>query len=267
MKHKQIIDKIGFEQLAQAIEEDIARLVTRAMSLKKGESINDITSYVLPLILTRWNCVLLAKNGLAKHYKEKVYLTLATLLHKYGISDKTLTNKAIDSIDYLNDKIVLSDDFHRKSSQIKDFLQTKPLELKRKPPKQKNITFFRENDIVAIKLDNKYYIAYIHKLTGVNECPILEFYDNVFENLPKLEDITTLKARGQKFNDGKIRISNFAIYGMKYQPDLANQIHLISSNKNTNKAPENNHLEESIGLFTVSNLFSIQKTITEMFCK
>ncbi|WP_299435588.1 hypothetical protein [uncultured Aquimarina sp.] len=265
MKHKQIIDKIGFEQLAQAIEEDLARLVNYAMAFKKGGSIDGISLYVLPLMLARWNCVLLAENGIAKHYKEKVFLMLATLLHKFGLSDNSITEEAINAIDTLNNDIVLSDDFHRKSQQIKDFLQTKPLELKRKPRKPENSTFFRANDIVSIKIDHRYYAAYIHKLTGVNEAPILEFYDKIFEKIPQIEELKDLKAKGEKFNDGIIRISNFAIYGMKYQPDLANQIHLIGSSKNLDIVPNNNHLKESIGLFTVSNLFFIQKTIKKMF--
>ena len=75
MKHQQILDKLAFKQLNQAIDEDLARLVSRAMSFRKGGSITDISSYVLPKILTRWNCVLLAENGLAEFYKEKVVHT------------------------------------------------------------------------------------------------------------------------------------------------------------------------------------------------
>ena len=265
MKHKQITDKIGFQQLNEAIEDDLIRLVTRGMSFRNGGSIDDVESYVLPLMLTRWNCLLLAETGLAKYYKEKVYVTLATLLHKYGLSDKNITDKAIEAIDVLNDDVVLSDDFFRKSSQIKEFLKTKPTILKRKPSRQKNTTFFRENDLVSINLDGTYYIAFIHKLTGVNESPIIEFYNETFDIPPKLEDIKSKKARGLQYNDGMVHASKFAIYGMKYQPDLANQIHLLSSSENSTMAPDSSHLGESIGLFTVSNLFTIQDTIRKMF--
>ena len=265
MTHKQIIEKIGFEKLSKALEEDLARLINIAMSLKKGGTINDVSTYAIPLLLTRWNCVIMADIGIAQYYKEKVVLTLATLFHKYGLSDKSITDEAIKAIDILNDNIVLSDDFFNKSGRIKDFLRTKPSELKRKPRKPDNLTFFRANDIVSIKLDTKYYVAYIHKLTGVNEAPILEFYDGVFEEIPKMEELNKLRAKGQKFNDGKIRIANFAIYGMKYQPDLAGQIHLIGSDENSELKPNNSALEESIGLFTVSNLFFIQDTIKKMF--
>ena len=265
IKHRQIIDKIGFEHLAQAIDEDLARLFNYAMRFKKGGSIDDVSSYILPLILARWDCVLLAENGLAKYYKEKVFLMLAILLHKYGLSENRITEEAIKSITILNDNMVLGEDFFRKSQEIKKLLKTKPLELRRKPRKPQNITFFRANDIISIKIDGKYYIAYIHKLTGVNEAAVIEFYDEVFEKIPKIKELTNMKAKGERFNDGKIRIAKFAIYGMKHQPDLANQIHLIGSSTKTNIVPDNKHLEESIGLFTVSNLFFIQKTIREMF--
>jgi len=267
MKHKQIIDKIGFEQLNESIEDNLIRLVTRGMARKNGGSLDDVEAYVLPLMLTRWNCLLLAETGLAKYYKEKVYVILATLLHKYGFSDKHITEKALEAIDVLNDNVVLSDDFFRKSPKIKEFLKTKPTALKRKPSRQKNTTFFRENDLVSINIDNTYYIAFVHKLTGVNESPVIEFYDETFNRPPKLEDIKIKKARGQQYNDGMVHASKFAIYGMKYQPDLANQIHLLSASENSAMAPDSSHLEESIGVYTVSNLFTIQDTIRKMFSK
>ncbi|MEP2279465.1 hypothetical protein [Maribacter sp.] len=265
MKHKQITDKIGFQQLNESVEDDLIRLVTRGMALKNGGSLDDIESYVLPLMLTRWNCVLKAETGLVRYYKEKVYLTLATQLHKYGFSDKHITEKALEAIDLLNDNVVLSDDFFRKSPKIKEFLKTKPTALKRKPSRQKNITFFRENDVISINIDGTYYIAFIHKLIGVNESPVIEFYEQVFNRPPKLEDIKIKKARGQQYNDDIIRASKFAIYGMKYQPDLANQIHLLSASENSTMAPDSSHLEECVGVYTVSNLFTIQDTVRKMF--
>ncbi len=155
--------------------------------------------------------------------------------------------------------------FLQKIHQIKDFLLTKPKELKRKPAKPESITFYREGDVISINVDGKYYLAYVHKLTGTNESPIIEFYDAVFDEKPTLKDISSLKAKGEKFNDGKTRRARFAIYGMKYQPDLANQIHLIKSCSESEMMPENSHLEESIGLFTVSNLFFIQDKVKAMF--
>ena len=53
MKHKQIIDKIGFEQLNESIEDDLKRLVTRGMARKNGGSLDNVEAYVLPLMLTR----------------------------------------------------------------------------------------------------------------------------------------------------------------------------------------------------------------------
>ncbi len=265
MNHKQIIDKVAFGKLGDAMEEDLARLVSSAMSFRKGGSIKDIPSYVLPKMLTRWNCVLLAKDGIAEYYKEKVVLTMATLFHKYGLRDENITNEAILAIDKLNDGVVLSDDFYRKSDEIKEFLKTKPIDLKRKPHIPDSVTFYRAKDIVSIQIEDSYYLGYIHKLTGVNDCPILEFYDKVFVEQPTIKDINNLKAKGEKYNDGIIRKSRFAIYGMKYQPDFANQIHLISSSVNSELIPDSDHLEESVGLYTVTDLFRIQGIIKKLF--
>ena len=265
MTHQQILNKLAFSQLSQAIDEDLARLVIRARALRKGGSITDISSYVLPKILTRWNCVLLAENGLAEFYKEKVALTLAILLHKYGFSDKEIIQKAIFAIDVLNDEVVLSDDFNRKSDQIKDFITTIPKTLKRAPSQPENITFYRAKDVISINIDSKYYVAYIHELTGVNESPVIEFYNKVFNKKPKIEDMSGLKAKGQNYNDGTTRKSYFAVYGMKYQPDLANQIHLMKSCHDSEMLPENGHLEEAIGLYAIMDLFNIQDVIRKMF--
>jgi len=266
MNHKQVLDKLASKHLNQSIDEDLVRLVNRAMVLRKGKSISDVSSYILPKLLMRWNCILEAKEyDVSKVYKEKVTLALAILLHKYGFHDKELTQKAITAIDKLNDGVILSDDFFRKSDKIKAFIKAKPIELKRKPPLPETITFYRAKDVISINIDNKYYIAYIHKITGVNESPIIEFYDESFENIPEIEDLNRIKAKGQKFNDGTVRIAHFAIYGLKYMPDLANQIHVIKSCVETEKAPINKNLEAQIGLFTVSNLFSIQETIKKLF--
>ena len=99
----------------------------------------------------------------------------------------------------------------------------------------------------------------------MNESPVIEFYDLVFNKKPKIEALSELRAKGQKYNDGKSRKANFAIYGMTYQPDLANQIHLIKSCNESEMLPASSHPEEAIGLHTVSDLFTIQDTIRKCF--
>lgn len=266
MKHQQALDKLAARFVIKSIDEDITRLMIKGMSFLKNKSITNLNSYIIPLLLNRWNCVLLANNGLEKNYKETVTVALALLLHKYGLSDTEITEKAIKSIDVLNKNVALSDDFFRKSKDIKSLVSSIPKPLTKKPNRIESITFYRAKDIISIQYKEKYYCAYILQITGVNESPILEFYDIIFDKKPQLKDLKNIKkARGKKLNDGKIYISRHAIYGMKNLPDLANQVHLIGSCIDIKNAPNNSHLETPTGIYTVSNLFSLQKTIHSLF--
>ncbi|PSL49481.1 hypothetical protein CLV51_101815 [Chitinophaga niastensis] len=263
MTHKQILDKLAAKYLVLSIDEDLATLTFYAMCYDKHHSIDNQLSYILPKILLRWNCVLNADKNISANYKQKTILALAILLHKYGFADKQITEKALTAIDDLNNAVALSDDFFRKADEIKAFINTTPVPLKKKPTTPENITFYREQDVVAIQLDGKFYAAYIHKLTGPNESPIIEFYDGTFDKVPALEELDGLNARGQVYNDGVARVSLYSISGMKYLPDLANQIQLISAC--VEKKPSNNHLAKSVGLYAMSDLFEIQDTIIKMF--
>jgi len=94
---------------------------------------------------------------------------------------------------------------------------------------------------------------------------VLEFYDGVFDSVPGLAELEQLPAKGAVFNDGIARISLYAVTGMKFLPDLAGQIQLISACVKTK--PSNEHLVKPDWEYTVSDLFSIQKTIQGMFGK
>jgi len=197
--------------------------------------------------LLRWNCVLEADSAeLHDNYKRKTSLALAILLHKYGILDKAITSQALCAIDSLNDAIVLSDDFFKKSNEIKKVISSNPTQLKRKPTLPDNITFYREKDVISIQLGKRFYVAYIHSHLNINESPIIEFYDVVFEKNPTIKDLKRLKAKGEMYNDGVARIAKFSVSGLKFSPDPANQIKLITSN--VNEAPINNHIKASVGL-------------------
>lgn len=262
MTHQQILDKLASKYLVKSIDEDLARLTYYAMCFEKDY--NNQFKYIFPKLMLRWNCVLNAgKEAVTDHYKQITLLGLCILLHKYGFADKDLTGKALQSIDQLNDAVALSDDFFRKSEEIKKIIQSVPVQLKRKPAIPESITFYREKDVISIQLDNKFYPAYIHKLTGVNESPVIEFYNGVFDKVPTIKEIETLNAIGRIYNDGTERVSHFSVNGMKFLPDLANQIKLIGSC--VEQKPSNKHLEKSIGLYTVNDLFQIQEDIRNIF--
>ncbi|NML23529.1 hypothetical protein HHL16_21805 [Pseudoflavitalea sp. G-6-1-2] len=261
MTHQQIIDKLAARHLVQSIDEDLARLVYTAMCFHKDDSKQ--ASYILTKLLLRWNCVLKAGDTVSVHYKKKTVLALAVLLHKYGFTDNNITAESLQAIDDLNADVVLDDDFFRKSEEIKKFLTAEPVKLKRKPTVPENITFYRPKDVISIQLDNRYYAAYIHRLSAPNESTVIEFYDGIFDHVPTLAELERLQAKGQKFNDGLERVANFSICGLKFLPDLANQVQLISACIETK--PSNSHLSESIGLYTVKDIFMIQDDITAMF--
>ncbi|WP_286964927.1 hypothetical protein [Flavobacterium sp. UBA4854] len=138
-----------------------------------------------------------------------------------------------------------------------------PIPLKRKPSVPESITFYRKGDVISIQLENRFYAAYIHKITGANESPILEFYDGVFDKIPTWGNLQNLPAKGQLYNDGIKRISKFSVYGLKHEPDTANQIRLIKAS--VDNPPANNHLKESVGLYSVIDLFTLQRDIKNLF--
>lgn len=262
MTHQQILDKLASKHLVRSIDEDLARLTYYAMCFEKDYEKQ--FTYIFPKLMLRWNCVLNAnKDAVTDNYKLITILGLCIQLHKYGFADKDLTEEALKAIDKLNEAVVLSDDFFRKSDEIKKIISSVPVQLKRKPTIPESITFYREKDVISIQLGNKFYPAYIHKLTGANESPVIEFYDGVFDKVPTIQDLENLNAKGQVYNDGTERVSRFSVSGMKYLPDLANQVKLISAC--VDQKPSDKHLGESIGLYAVKDLFQLQNDIRNLF--
>lgn len=266
MKHQQILDKLAARHMVQSADEDLARLTWEIMtrSSSKNRSIEEQTEILISKLLPRWNCILTTNDKhISEHYKQRTYLALAVLLHKYGYKYEPITTNALKSIDLLNKDVVLSDDFYRKSDDIKAFLATEPVQLKRRPAMPESITFYRPKDVISIELDNKYYGAYIHSLTAPNENPIIEFYNKVFDEPPTMEELKKCKAKGSLYNDGTECIAKYSVRGMKFLPDLANQVKLISSCEN--EPPSNNHLIKPVELYSVQDIFWIQNIIRGLF--
>ncbi|RZJ49365.1 MAG: hypothetical protein EOO44_18415 [Flavobacterium sp.] len=266
MTHQQILDKLAAKTVVQNIDEDFARLTAKAMAFAKHDKkiAENLAGYILPKILLRWNCVLNAdKTEVTDNYKNITVLALAIILHKYGLTDPEILEQAIKAIDTLNKNVVLSDDFFRKSDQIKQFISSAPTALKRKPSLPDSITFYRPKDVIAIQLEKHFYCAYIHKNARPNESPIIEFYDKRFDKVPEIQELENVAAKGQLYNDGIIRISKYSVSGLKFLPDTANQIKLISSD--VLNPPSNAHLEEPVGLYAVMDIFEIQNEIERLF--
>ncbi len=266
MTHQAILDKLAAKHLVQAMDEDLARLLVRAMSYARhdAEIAGNVAAYILPQIRRRWDCVLQAQQPQATdHYKQKAWLAMAVSLHKYGLADREITEMALQAIDGLNEAVVLSDDFFRKSKDIKAFILTAPVVLKRKPAAPDNITFYRPADVIAIQMAGQYFAAYIHRLGSINESPVVEFYDGIFDSVPALGELEKLQAKGMKYNDGVARIARYSLAGLKYLPDPAGQVHLVRAC--VAHPPADHHLQKPVGLYTVSDIFEIQDHIKTLF--
>jgi hypothetical protein len=260
MKHSEILDKLAARHLVESIEEDVARLVWLAMC----PPADGIAAYVMPRLLPRWNCVLNAgKDEVADLYKQKTFLALAVVLHKYGVADKAITKKALAAIDKLNKAVALSDDFFSKTDRIKALIESAPEPLKRRPSHRDSLTFYRAGDVVAIQLGERYHAAYVHEILGFNEKPLIELYDAVFDRRPALADVLGKRAKGGYYDDMTERVEKFSVAGMRNVPDLANQFVLIGSG--IEEKPSSSHLKVPVGLYSVDDLFGLMASMQVMF--
>lgn len=263
ISHQQALDKLAARQLVPVIEDDVANLTSEAMSYAKHDKQLTIEAYVLPKLLARWNCILEGSaEEVSAGYADKTALALALLLHKHGMAEPALTLRAVQAIDKLNAAVALSDAFFKNSDAIKVLLASPPVALKKRPSTRDNLTFLRAQDVIAIQLGQYFYAAYVHEISGFNEYPIIELYEGRFDSRPATADVQGRAAWGETYNDGLTRISMHAVFGMRHVPDPANQFHLIASGITT--VPERGSLLPSVGLFTVSDLFQLQKLLKKI---
>ncbi|MEN4917738.1 hypothetical protein ABE485_03650 [Achromobacter spanius] len=265
--HAQALKKLAADILVQTLDDDLSRLLTNAMARARHDPAiaANLAAHVLPPLLRRWNCVLQAADDAASPlYRHKTAVALAILLHKYGIADAAIAARADAGIDALNDAVALSDDFHRKTDDIKTaFLRTPPAPLKRAPGLPDSLTFHRAGDVVSCQLDGRYYAAYVHRCASTNQSPVIEFYDAVHDHVPTIEELRDKRARGRRFNDGSVRIEHLSVAGMKFMPDPAGQIVLVKACVET--PPDNSHLGKRVGLYVVSDIFDLQDSVDGMF--
>lgn len=256
MKHEQILDKVAFDTLVMEMSDNLSMLIN--YYFKKEQTPNELSKAILPKFFERWDNVF-DDDALSKLYQDKAWLVLATLLHKYGIQIDKITQNAINAIDSLNHQVALSDDFFRKSPQIKEFLLSTPIPLKKRPAQTKAITFFRPKDMIAMHYKNTYYVMYVHSHMYNYDAPVVEFYRQTFDMLPTIDDLTDMKATGLKHNNGNVYAQTFAMIGLKYVQDPANQFHLIDANNHTH-IPDRSQItvKTDIGSFMALDIFEIQ---------
>jgi hypothetical protein len=222
MKHAQILDKLAARGMPEAIEDDIARLMRSALITARRDPRGAeaaVPAEVLPPLLARWGCVL---NDEGEHttalYRDKVAVALATCLHKVGLVDAALTERAVKAIDALNKAVALSDAFERQSPDMKALLCSPATLASRAPTMRETLTFCRAQDLLAIRVGGQYVAAYVHKVGGFNEYPLIELYAPVFDALPKPADLQQAHAAHRAGHP-----EHFMAYGLRHLPDPAAQ--------------------------------------------
>lgn len=230
MKHAQILDKLAARGLPEAIDDDIAILMRDALiSLKHEPAGPSLAERVLPPLLARWGNALADDDDLTTPlYRDKVAVALATCLHKVGLVDADLTQRAITAIDALNNSVALSEAFERQTPEIKALLLSSVQPASRAPARRETLTFCRAGDLLAIRVLGQYVGAYVHKISGFNECPELELYAPVFDQLPTPQDLQGASAAVERYKDGSLLPLVFQCDGLRHLPDPAAQFHLLA---------------------------------------
>ena len=210
MKHAQILDKLAHRWMCKDVDAGLARL----MGHYNGHNVE-------ARLFRRWNCTLNASDPSEKteNYQDNIWVAIVTLMHKYGLNIDAYLPKAFAAIDRLNERVVLSDAFHRQTEDIKAFLQTPPPALKRKPGHRASTTYYRRGDVLSIQVEDFYFGAIIDKIHGINEAPIIRLYVPVYDRQPTLEEVLGSQPQG-----GRI-----GVFGLTYMPDLAGQVILLGA--------------------------------------
>ena len=230
MNHKQILDKMAAGNLVTTLDQEVARLTFTAMAGHKNNWIDNKLDYVITRLMPRWNS--LVKHHAQESVRVEIFnIVLAIILHKYGFQVQKITDAAIESIERLNKKTILSDSFFHKEDEIKSFLIDKPKELTRYPRQAWPLTYYRPKDIVSFEVDGKYIAAYVYGYSS--SAPIVAFFDLIFEKPPFVEQLVGQRAYGKSYAESErpdIKyFEKYAINGMTYIPDPAEQITIIAS--------------------------------------
>ena len=264
MNHKQILLHLAAPQLADAMAYDISKLANWTMLGPDPVPHQDVQRAVLSKLFRRWNCVFDAsKNEVTENYRNKAWVAAAVTLHRYGFSDDQCTARAIESIDKLNEEVALSDYFFRHSEEAKSLLKSPTVPLKKRPPVPKEVTFWHAGDTLSYRLDGWYYALYVHRIELGNAVPHIEFFDVKLDHPPTSDDLIGVPAVGGMYNDGIRRIETYLVYGMRSNPDMANQFKLIQ--EGWKSPPTQHHLALPAGGSSVLDVFRLQDSVDRLF--
>jgi hypothetical protein len=255
VRHQQILDKLAAPVHVRALNEDLARWVGWQM-LGNPKAPDELERAVIEPIMVRWRCLLDAANA-SPATKCKVWVALATLLHRYGLADETVTAHALTAIDELNRDVVLSDAFARQSPAIKDFLQSPPTPLGRRPRRPRTLTLLRPGDVLSVQLDEHFQAAFVREVVGAGDHPVIEFYAGRFLRPPSTAELSGRPAARER---GRAR---FAVGGLIHMPDPANQFLALPSPHPG--PPAGADPEPGDGLYTLTDIIRLQHHMATLF--
>ncbi|MFD3547234.1 hypothetical protein ACFWUW_16750 [Streptomyces sp. NPDC058655] len=255
MRHQQVLDKLAARGHVRAMDEELARWVRWQMHLP-GASHEEVAHAVIGPVLTRWRC-LLDSDDASPALRNVAKVALATLLHKYGFQDADLTAQAVAAVDELNRDVVLSDAFERQSREIKELLRSAPAPLTRKPASPRSLTFLRPGDVLSVELGGRFHAAYVWRVDGLNETPLIEFYAGTFAQPPTPAELAGGRAARP---GGRAR---FGVDGLTYLPDPAGQVRAVAAAHG--EGPLGGEPGPGQGLYTVTDVMTLQRHMAELF--
>ncbi|MGX6603440.1 hypothetical protein ACWKSP_15055 [Micromonosporaceae bacterium Da 78-11] len=249
MLGKQILDKLAAAGPVRALDEDLARWVGRQM-LGPEAGRAELGPRVIPPILARWRCLLDAEDASAA-YRDKMWVALATLLHRYGLQDDTVTDRAVTAVDDLDRDVVLADTFARQAPAIKAFLRSPPTPLTRRPRQPRATTLFRAGDVLSVQHDGRFHAAFVREVHGTGRYPVIELYAGVFGSPPTLAQLSGRAAARER---GRAR---YGVVGLTYLPDPAGQVVAIAAART--EGPQGGDPGPADGLYTLTDLIELPR--------
>ncbi|WP_417761555.1 hypothetical protein [Shewanella sp.] len=229
MEHGAIAKQIVNSSYINTMEQEIRSLLNRHWrQLNDGGSAQAL---IIDPLKNRWQMALTdpsASQQPPQYYSYKNRLLMAILLHKYGLADTQLTAQALKDIDLLNQHVVLSDHFFRQSDALKTLLTSDTSLITRKPNRTDNTTFFRQGDVISIRLGDYYYCAYVFDIYGYNEMPALQLFAKRFVQQPQLAELEGVAAVTEN-RGGKAEVAQWYVGGLSWFPDPAGQVTLLQA--------------------------------------
>ena len=260
MNHRQILDKLTIGPQVACLDAELRTLVFQARCFARHGSIGGELPWILQRLEARWGCV--PRDDTGVHYHRQITLAKAVLLHKYGYAEERLTREAVDAVALLNERVVLGDAFFRQQDDINAFLGSAPVPLNRNPPQSASVPFYLAADVIAIGFGGLFLAAYVHRIVPLNKEPIIELYDAVFSVPPELKELERCPAFGQPSKNGPVTKRLLSVAHLTYLPDPSGQVSLVAACVET--PPDDSALEPSRGLYTVSDIFSIQRELAAL---